>query len=954
MAAQKTEEMYSAIGFYHRFFHQRSDTWNQLKTDVASLAKESEGSEKLERLNTSVVNALVQLERFEEYTAFPSKSDFQYLWRLYHSEQFQQLDVSVSRVVRAISSGIYRSKSIVLDQPLMKMHKAEDDHHASELTPTVTKSKNRPYFELLLVDNFSSVKQEEAARRALLDMRHADDRYIYDVVAVNNFEDALVALLINPNIQSCIVRHDFAFRSKNETGFLHPYMPSTNDSEFADLKDAQKGVLLGTALKNIRPEIDLFLHTNNALEEAATGEALCFNRIFYGDPDIIEQHHSILRGIYGRYQTPFFSALRLHSRRPIGVFHAMPLSRGKSIFASNWIQDMAEFYGRNIFMAETSATSGGLDSLLQPRGPMKKAQELASKAFGSKETYFVTNGTSTANKIVVQALIKPGDIVLVDRDCHKSHHYGLMLMGANVSYLDSYPLDHYSMYGGVPLRDIKKKLLEFKRAGKLDRVKMLLLTNCTFDGIVYNTRRVMEECLAIKPDLAFLWDEAWFAFATFNPIYRPRTGMHAARKIKHTCRTEDYRKRYQEYKTAFDKLDPEDDATWLDRPLMPDPDKVRMRVYTTHSTHKTLTSLRQGSMIHVYDEDFRSQSRGAFHEAYMTHTSTSPNYQILASLDVGRRQVDFEGYELVHKQIEVALALREQLYRHPTLSRYFKVLVNKDLVPGEFRQSGVESYYDDKTGWSHMEDAWYDDEFVVDPTRITLYIGNTGVDGDTFKNRYLMDAHGIQVNKTSRNTVLFMTNIGTSRSAIAYLIGVLVKIARDLDVRQEESSPAEQLIIKKRVVSLTRELPPLPDFSHFHRIFSPGYADQTTEGDIRKAYFDAYDDENCEFLRIDNGDLQRKIQKGCEVVAATFVIPYPPGFPVLVPGQVISEEILAFILALDVSEIHGYNPDVGVCVFRDSLLQAEDSRPETKVITQEKVEKERIKKKREKKTAVPL
>ena len=144
MAAPKTEEMYSAIGFYHRFFHQRSDTWNQLKADVAGLAIMNQDVDKLERLNASVVDALVQLERIEEYTAFPSKSDFQYLWRLYHSEQYQQLDVSVSRVVRAISSGIYRSKAIVLDQPLMKMHKAEDDHHASEVAPVVTKSKNRP------------------------------------------------------------------------------------------------------------------------------------------------------------------------------------------------------------------------------------------------------------------------------------------------------------------------------------------------------------------------------------------------------------------------------------------------------------------------------------------------------------------------------------------------------------------------------------------------------------------------------------------------------------------------------------------------------------------------------------------------------------------------------------------------------------------------------------------
>ena len=106
-----------------------------------------------------------------------------------------------------------------------------------------------------------------------------------------------------------------------------------------------------------------------------------------------------------------------------------------------------------------------------------------------------------------------------------------------------------------------------------------------------------------------------------------------------------------------------------------------MRVYATHSTHKTLTSLRQGSMIHVWDQDFKDKAEEAFHEAYMTHTSTSPNYQILASLDVGRRQVELEGYELVQRQLELAMSLREQVLNHPLLKRYFRFLRVGDVVP---------------------------------------------------------------------------------------------------------------------------------------------------------------------------------------------------------------------------------------------------------------------------------
>ena len=489
----------------------------------------------------------------------------------------------------------------------------------------------------------------------------------------------------------------------------------------------------------------------------------------------------------------------------------MPISRGKSLTKSHWIGDMVEFYGINIFLAETSATSGGLDSLLQPHGTMKTAQELAARAFGSRKTYFVTNGTSTANKIVVQALIQPGDIVLVDRDCHKSHHYGMVLAGARVSYLDSYPLSKFSMYGAVPLREIKSRLLTYRRAGELDRVKMLLLTNCTFDGIVYNVERVMEECLAIKPDLVFLWDEAWFAFAAFTPTYRSRTAMDVARRLRKRYRSGEYRDTYAAYCTERDALDLDDEGLLTHR-LMPDPEQVRIRVYATQSTHKTLTALRQGSMIHVYDQDFREKAEEPFHEAYMTHTSTSPNYQILASLDVGRRQVELEGFELVQKQIELAMSVREQVASHPSLKRHFRFLVAEDMIPAEYRPTGIASYYDTETGWHSMEEAFSRDDFVVDPTRLTLYIGATGIDGDTFKNDYLMSKFGIQINKTSRNTVLFMTNIGTTRSSVAYLIGVLVKIAHEFDARLDEFSRVERR-------SYTIDLPPLPDFSRFHSAF---------------------------------------------------------------------------------------------------------------------------------------
>jgi arginine decarboxylase len=527
-------------------------------------------------------------------------------------------------------------------------------------------------------------------------------------------------------------------------------------------------------------------------------------------------------------------------------------------------------------------------------------------------------------------MVQPGDIVLVDRNCHQSHHYGLMLAGAMVTYLDAYPLNEYSMYGAVPLREIKRQLLALRKAGKLDRVKMLLLTNCTFDGMVYDVKRVMEECLAIKPDLVFLWDEAWFAFARFHPVYRPRTAMRAARTLVEQLRLPEYRERHQEFLNGVGAIDAADDEVLLNRQLMPDPARARVRVYSTQSTHKTLTSLRQGSMIHVSDQDFNQKVEDTFHEAYMTHTSTSPNYQILASLDLGRRQADLEGFELVQKQIENAMRLRDAVDNHPLLSKYMRCLTTADLIPAEYRSSGIDQPL--RSGLPNMIKAWNTDEFVLDPSRITIYIGATGFDGDHFKRGQLMDRYGVQINKTSRNTVLFMTTIGTTRSSVAYLIEVLVTIARELDNQIMDMSPAERAAHERAVLRLTSPSAPLPDFSGFHSSFRDGPAQDspaqdTPEGDVRRAFYLSYNDAYCEYLMPE--EAEQRVENGEQVVSTTYVTPYPPGYPVLVPGQVFSQEILAFMRSLDTPEVHGYRPDLGYRVYVDKALEiAAADRPE--------------------------
>lgn len=866
----------------------RSYTWNLLKLEAIAL---DEGGGKAKVAD----KILEDLETIEQYWAFPGIDRVKHLQELVHNKQWHSFRKAVENVVRNLVSGSFRSDPLHVEDPM----------NAEE--PIDDAERPRPnYFEVLFVDEIKR-SEEDALKQKLRTCRDKNDPYTYDVIVVRTVQDALIALLFNHNIQSCVIRYGVPFPSASANGILRPFLRAFDSLDLSDINKSDLGPKLGSIMREFRPEVDRYYVTDTPISGLHDSTLKNFRRIFYRTEDLQEMHLTILRGIRERYETPFFTALKEYSKKPMGVFHAMPISRGNSVFKSRWIKDFGEFYGRNLFLAETSATTGGLDSLLQPTGPLKKAQELASNAFGSKETFFATNGTSSSNKIVVQALVEPGDVVLIDRDCHKSHHYGMVLSGSYPVYLHSYPLPKYSMYGAVPLEHIRENLITLRSAGRLDKAKMVLLTNSTFDGVVYNVERVMEQVLALKPDMIFLWDEAWFAFARFSSVMRQRTAMFVADKLHKKYKTEAYKKEYEKHIASLKKGED---------PRMPDPAKVRIRVYATQSTHKTLSSMRQGSMIHIWDEDFKRKSEAAFHEAYMTHTSTSANYQVLGSLDVGRRQIQFEGYELVEKAIELGMLLRRTIREHDKLRKWFDIITISELIPKEHRESGIEGYYSRESGWNDIEKAWAEDEFTLDPTKINLFTGKTGIDGDTFKNKYLMDKYSIQVNKTSRNSVLFMTNIGTTRGSLAYLTKVLLEIADELETRNAGMDHAEKRLHLSTIRSLVETVPPLPDFSCFHNSFLavPG----VPGGDLRAAYFLSYQEERCVHFKL--RDCLSMMEAGQELVSASFVIPYPPGFPVLVPGQVINHEIIDFLLAIDVKEIHGYKPELGLRCFTEAAL----------------------------------
>ncbi|HSE79140.1 MAG TPA: decarboxylase [Alphaproteobacteria bacterium] len=780
---------------------------------------------------------------------------------------------------------------------------------------------SKPYFEVLAVTPTAPSRWPAMLQEARK-LRRPQDQFVYEMVAVGNFEDAVAGTLLNGNLEAVVIFDGFAYPSQHKAPMLRGLLSAHLPIDPRDAAPQGYGVLLSSVIKRLRPELDVYLLSDRKVEQVAgDASAATIRRVFYEVEEPLEIHLSILDGVADRYATPYFDNLKRYAQRPMGTFHALPVARGKSIFNSNWIRDMGQFYGVNLFLAESSATTGGLDSLLEPTGNIKVAQDKAARAFGADRVFFVTNGTSTSNKMVEQALLQPGDIVIVDRNCHKSHHYGMVLAGAQPLYVEAYPMMKYSMYGGVPLKSLKKALLDLKAEGRLDRARMVVLTNCTFDGHVYNTERVMEECLAIKPDLIFLWDEAWFGFARFSPFFRRRTAMGAAALLQEKFADPAYLKAYEAQRRSLGAdLDPKDKRLLTTR-LIPDPRKVRLRVYQTNSTHKSMSSLRQGSMVLVKDQDFHKIEE-AFHEAVFTHASTSPNLQIIASLDVARRQMELEGYELVMRAVQLALDLRREVKRHPLISKYFQILPLSEMVPAEFRSpGGFDDYGQPGRTLVDVAKMLREDEFALDPTRLTLVCGTAGFDGTQFKGLLAAD-YDIQVNKTSRNSVLFQTNINNTRSDIANLIKVLVEIARSVDSRLDKGGAPERAAFSARVKALMEDVPDMPNFSRFHDSFREDPKSVTLEGDMRRAFYGAYDEARCEHIKLNSPEIDRRLKSGPELVSANFVIPYPPGFPIMVPGQVITAETITFMRKLDVKEIHGYAANLGLKLLAPSALGA--------------------------------
>ena len=542
-------------------------------------------------------------------------------------------------------------------------------------------------------------------------------------------------------------------------------------------------------ITGFRPELNVYILIAKEQEDEVV-DALFTEAVdgyFYREERDYRGIYRILNAqIQEKARTPFTDQLKNYVWMAKDQWHTPGHSSGESLRGSPWVNDFYEFMGDHVFDADLSVSVPMLDSLMEPKGVIAEAQAMAAKAFGARRTFFATNGTSTANKVIFQTLLAPGEKLLLDRNCHKSVHHGVVLSGAQPVYLDSALNRKFGLYGPVPKKTILEAICRHPDA------EALILTSCTYDGLRYDLAPIVEAAHA--KGIKVIVDEAWYGFARFHPEFRP-TAMEAGAD------------------------------------------------YATQSTHKVLSAFSQASMIHVNDPGFREH---LFRENFNMHTSTSPQYALIASLDVARKQAVMEGYKLLQRTLMLARELRQQI----NSTGVFRVLELEDLLPEEVRDDGIR----------------------LDPTKVTVDVSGCGYTVDELQ-KELFDRYNIQIEKSTFNTITLLLTIGTTRSKVSRLYDALMRIAR------EKRAP-------RRLV----RTPEIPSFTKLRYL-------------PRDAYY-------CGGELVPVFDDREQVNKSLRGrVCADGIVPYPPGIPVLVPGQLITPDIAEYLANLLRSqkriELHG-------------------------------------------------
>ncbi len=609
---------------------------------------------------------------------------------------------------------------------------------------------------------------------------------------------------------------------------------------------------------------------------------------------------------------PFFASLITFDESYEYSWHTPGHAGGTAFRKSQVGKAFYDFYGENLFRTDLSVSVGELGSLLDHSGAVGAAEKNAARVFGADATYFVLNGTSTSNQIVAHSCVVAGDVVLADRNCHKSVNYALTVTDAVPVYLVP-SRNGYGIIGPIPPTQLSPEAVAdsvrrnpLAQAATNQSAVYAVVTNSTYDGLCYRADHVVDLLGKSVPRIHF--DEAWFAYARFHPMYENRIAM-------------------------YEREPRADDPT----------------IYATQSTHKLLAAFSQGSMIHVRSAQRAPVIPSRFNEAYMMHGSTSPFYPMIACLDVAAAMMDGNGGRtLIDEAIREAVHFRKRvLALGLELARDFNA-----SAPWFFGVWQPDSVTDPKTGsvtsfsdtpnvllenepscWTlKSKQSWHgfgdlgEDYCLLDPTKVTLTTPGVDVTGKLTEtgipapvlSSYL-DAHRIEVEKTGDYSILVLFSIGTTNGKWGTLLEGLLSFKCAYDNRQ---------LLSETMPDLVNSYPQRYDGVTLHQLCDEMHAEVMRHGTI-SLLDQAFNELPSPQMK--PGDAYRCLVRGqservpvsemADRVVSVMVVPYPPGIPILMPGEsagAADGPILQYLIALQefdkkypgfAHDIHGVERD---------------------------------------------
>lgn len=567
--------------------------------------------------------------------------------------------------------------------------------------------------------------------------------------------------------------------------------------------------------------------------------------------------HNYLDGLL----PPFFKALVQHTEQSNYSWHTPGHGGGVAYRKSPVGQAFHQFFGENTLRSDLSVSVPELGSLLDHTGPLAEAEARAARNFGADHTFFVINGTSTANKIVWHSMVGRDDLVLVDRNCHKSILHSIIMTGAIPLYLCP-ERNELGIIGPIPLSEFSKESIQAKidasplAKGRAPKVKLAVVTNSTYDGLCYNAE-LIKRTLADSVEVLH-FDEAWYAYAAFHEFYAGRYGMGT--------------------------------ECGENTPL----------VFTTHSTHKLLAAFSQASMIHVQDGGARQLDRERFNEAFMMHISTSPQYGIIASLDVASAMMEGPaGRSLIQETFDEALSFRR------ALANLRQNLKAEDWWFSIWQPPQAESA---QTGdWLLQPNAaWHgfgeiaEDYVLLDPIKVTLVMPGLSAEGALADSgipaavvgKFLWE-RGLVVEKTGLYSFLVLFSMGITKGKWSTLLTELLEFKRLYDANVALTAALPSIAREGGVRYAGMGLRDLCDQLH------ACYRENATAKALKRMYTvlpqvaikpaDAYN-------QLVRGEVEAvPIEQLEGRIAAVMLVPYPPGIPLIMPGERFTAETRSII-----------------------------------------------------------